>query len=259
MKIEVLISTLNDGIQKISLGSSNFSYLIVHQVTNNLGKEYQDYYDSNLNSDELSVRYLQMSDLGLSKSRNFALSHSQGEILWVMDDDVKILPHSYDVIAESFKSTNCDILVVSHSDKFTTSKLQRHGLNLFNSSSVASIDICLRRDTVLDKVNFDENFGLGSGLPSGEEYIFITDSLKLGLSAIKQNTICSLHPIEASGNDYYSSYKRVDAKHKMLKRIFNYMGTPLFILFSIKKSFSIHPKRKVLPFLRFMCKSIIGQ
>lgn len=257
MIIQILVSTLNEGIENVVIQPFIDSYLIVHQVTDGKGEDYHSYFNRVLAGK--NIHYIQMYEKGLSKSRNFAIENSDdsADILWIMDDDVKVLPHSLNIIMQGFTNTACDILVVSHSHEFKEKELSRQKLNLMNSAGVASIDMCMKRKSIHDVVRFDESFGLGTDLPSGEEYIFITDAIKSGLKVTKQNTICSLHPLEASGNDFYSTYQKVDAKHKMMKRIFNNFGTVFFILFIIKKSHFLYSKSKLNLFLKFAYKSVI--
>lgn len=256
MKIQVLVSTLNEGIENVTIQPYIDSYLIIHQVTDGKGEDYHSYFNRVLVGK--NVHYIQMYEKGLSKSRNFAIKNSDdsADFLWIMDDDVKVLPHSADTIRQGFADTSCDILVVSHSHEFKKRQLSRHKLNLINSAGVASIDICMRKKSIYNVVKFDECFGLGTDLPSGEEYIFITDAIKSGLKVIKQNEICSLHPFEASGNDFYSTYERVDAKHKMMKRIFNGFGTVFFVVFFFKKSHFLYSKSKLSLFLKYAYKSV---
>lgn len=259
MNIEVLISTLNRGLEKISLTSQDVSYLIVHQVTDNLNEEYQSYFDLKLKRAGIKVRYLQMSEKGLSISRNFAIEHSVGDILWIMDDDVQILPDSANYIKRSFKEKGCDVLVVSHSHKKEYICSSYKSIDIFSAAGVSSIDICFNSKRLKSKVFFDEQFGLGTSLPSGEEYIFITDCIKKGFKVLKTNKICSIHPIESSGNDFYSDFNKVDAKHRMMKRVFNGFGTFFFIIFVIKKSYFLYSKSKLSLFLGFAYKSIINR
>lgn len=257
MIIEVLISTLNEGIKNIKLETGDVSYLIVHQVTNGRDEEYKEYFSRVQSLHSVNIRYKQMNVKGLSKSRNFAIKHSIGDILWILDDDVSLLKNSSHYIREEFSKADIDLLIVSHSDVERSSDIEYKKLNLFNSASVSSIDICIKKTALEDKLWFDCSFGLGTKLPSGEEYIFITDCLKNGLKILKTNKICSLHPLEASGIDFYSSFERVNAKYQMMKRIFPNLGWCLFILFCLKKSGYVLRKGHLYNFLRFAVKSLI--
>ncbi len=49
---------------------------------------------------------------------------------------------------------------------------------------ITSFEIALRKDSVKGKIWFNENFGIGSTFPSGEEDVFIKDCLDAGLKGL---------------------------------------------------------------------------
>ncbi|MEH2919969.1 glycosyltransferase family 2 protein [Samsonia erythrinae] len=235
MKIEVLISTMNEGLKNINL-VNYWDYLIIHQVTDNKNVEYQLFYESVLAS--TNVRYIQMDAVGLSISRNKALENSVGDFLWIMDDDVIIHDDAFKRICELIeKNCNYDVFVLNHSDdvniKKTNKKYREH--NMFSSASISSIDILMNRKLVESGIRFDRRFGLGTTLPSGEEYIFITDALKKNFCVLQTDLVVSYHPPFSSGLDFFSSENKIAAKVEMFKRIFGFKGRLLAIAFFIKK------------------------
>ncbi|WP_105188464.1 glycosyltransferase [Pseudoalteromonas sp. T1lg48] len=251
MNVEVLISTLNNGLENIKISESRFSYLIIHQVTDHKFDEYKSYFMANLSA--ANVRYIQMKEPGLSKSRNFAIKHSIGDILWIMDDDVHILPTAYEAICTAFESCNSDLLVFSHK-KIDRTKFERtlvKDITRLSAAGVSSIDMCLKAETVKNKVLFDENFGLGTKLPSGEEFIFTSDLLKEKSKVNKVKVCLSHHPDIASGDDFFSTPEKIRAKRKIMRRVYGHVGELMFIAFVIKKAPALIRSKAFLKFLKF--------
>ncbi|MEQ5621903.1 MULTISPECIES: glycosyltransferase family A protein [Providencia] len=246
IKIEIAISTLNDGIHKIHF-NPKFNYLIVHQINNN--KDYSHY-------ERLiklkNIRYIKSHSIGLSKSRNLAIKNSDADYIWIMDDDVKIDDNAYDDFFKIINSnTKFDMLILSHSSTSRSHNNKAYSLssiNRYNAMSVSSIDMLLNRKSIIDnKILFNENFGLGTNLPSGEEFIFTTQMLKKKLKIYKTNIIFSYHPPIASGHDFYSDNRKLKAKLAMFTITYGEtIGRFLFLCFIIKKIKILMKKRKIL-------------
>ena len=118
MKLEIIISTLLDGIFNIKI-NNNFNYLIIHQIPNKNNKKYEQFI-KNLPS---NVRYISTNTVGLSKSRNIGLNNAQGEYIWIMDDDVIILDSSlgeFDKMINTYQ--NIDMYVVRYTNKLPFEK-----------------------------------------------------------------------------------------------------------------------------------------
>jgi len=86
-----------------------------------------------------------------------------------------------------------------------------------------------------NQIKFDERFGLGTNFPSGEEYIFITDCFKSGLTVKYLPINIGVHPNETSGMDFYTTPEKVLAKREMIKRIFTWKSPIFIFLFWLKK------------------------
>ncbi|HAW2772904.1 glycosyltransferase [Escherichia coli] len=247
MTIEIAISTLNDGIEKIKL-NPKFNYIIIHQISN------QKNYSTIVNKLSSSkVKYIPSKTIGLSKSRNLALENSNADYIWIMDDDVIIDDNAYDNLQSIiYSNLNFDMLVLSHTtlenpnNRNITTNFSR--INSFQAMSVSSIDMFIKRASVIDKkIAFDEQFGLGSKYPSGEEYLFTIQCLKSGLKILKTNQIFSYHPPVASGHDFFTTPNKLKAKLYMFRNVYgNYFGTFIYFIFILKKIHILVPNRKLL-------------
>lgn len=253
MKIQILISTLNSGLEKISY-DKNFSYLIVHQINDGKSSIYQDYVNRIKTNLAVDLTYIQSYSLGLTFSRNLCLQNAaeDADYYWIMDDDVILHPDAYNrllkgLLGKYSEKHLIDVFIVNHSsnlDDKSTGQCRFH--NFITAASIASIDIIFSRDVLHCGVIFDSNFGLGARYPSGEEYIFITDLMKLKYSVYQSDLVISYHPPLASGLDFYTSPLKLVAKKKMFLRIFGgYLGFFLYFLFILKKAPILIGTRKI--------------
>ncbi|WP_258086294.1 glycosyltransferase family A protein [Xenorhabdus bovienii] len=250
MNIEILISTIDDGLFKIA-ANNEYDYLIVHQITNNYkADEYRAYFENRIKSKK--IKYIQSNLIGLSKSRNIALDNASGDILWIMDDDVKILNGLTSVINKKMKE-NHDILILNHQYSneinIIEKKMKEYNHNIISSAKICSIDICMKKE-VTEKLRFDENFGLGTDYPSGEEFIFISNAIKNGYSVHQTDIIASIHPPISSGLDFFSTKNKTLAKRKMFDQVFNKFGILFTTLFFIKKINLLYRNKKIWFFIK---------
>lgn len=232
MRLEIAVSTLNDGIKNIEI-RQDYNYLIVHQVTD--GNDY-----SRLSSSlPDNVRYIISYDKGLSKSRNLALDNTIADYVWIMDDDVSIREGAYSHIMSLCESyPDCGMLVVSHSHElidYLPGNRYKY-LSDVSAANVSSIDMIINMKAC-KAVRFDERFGLGSEYPSGEEYIFTCNIISAGYKVIKSRFVCAYHPPLSSGQDFYSTANKLKAKLEMFKVANGVMkGYVYYLAFLIRKA-----------------------
>ncbi|EKF9989396.1 glycosyltransferase [Vibrio cholerae] len=175
-KVEVIVSTLDDGINSIDLSfvSNDYALLIIHQIS-----EFKYYdYSRFLN---LNVRVVVSKELGLSKSRNLAIRYAEGQFILLSDDDMiyekenlekiyRYFYHGYDLI--TFKIKNKD------------NKPFRDYPNINNNKNILSYNFCscemAFRASFIRGFNYDDDFGLGAKYPAFEELILIHDIFSSG-------------------------------------------------------------------------------
>lgn len=234
LDIEVIVSTLNDGLYDINF-NKEFKYLIIHQISN-----FQDLtkYDLFLEGiKDVCFRYIRDFNTGLSRSRNIGLENSNADYVWIMDDDVTILRDAKSKILEYIYNKSSDIFVLNYTSCLDVKeiKVKEKKLGCISSARVSSINMLIKLNSI-DDVRFDESFGLGTEYPSGEEYIFCCDMLNKGKEIYQTNIVTSYHPVDTSGDDFYSSPNKLVAKRKMFIRCHDvFFGGLLFLLFIMKK------------------------
>ena len=171
MTLELLICTIDERMQRIESHllppRADVSYLISWQYTG-LKPVIPEWAVC-----REDVRVVLLEGRGLSRNRNNALAHAQGDILKICDDDEQWTPQRLHTIIEAYeRNPQSDII-----------HFQIEGIDkMYPNPSVASCEMTMRRQTV-GKMRFDERFGLGSEhLMSGEEDVFLCDARKRGLA-----------------------------------------------------------------------------
>lgn len=176
--IEILISTMNQKnyelIDKMNIKSHA---IVINQTKNKLKNSIKN----------KNIKWVDIDEKGLSKSRNKALSLSTKDILVIADDDLIYVDNYINIIEEAFKKNNeADVIVfqvegINQPFKNYSSKEKR--INYLSSMKVSSVEIAFRRDSVLkNAISFNENFGSGAKYIMGEENLFLFDCLKKGLT-----------------------------------------------------------------------------
>lgn len=233
--ITLCISSYGERIKDVVLPSYNSSilYLIIHQ-----GGSRIDELDFLNRSD---VSFVSLHDLGLSRSRNAGLDRVTTKYAYIMDDDVSIDTAKVLNLVGLIEKDRADVGTCQHqyeSGRYPVRYKSRSFVhNMLSIAKVSSIDICVKISAIDNcGIRFDQGFGLGTNLPSGEEYIFLADCLKKRLLVKYYPVLIGIHPDVTSGMDFFSSYDKTIAKREMFKHVFGWKA-PLFIFgFWIKKA-----------------------
>jgi hypothetical protein len=96
----------------------------------------------------------------------------------------------FDKVFSVFRQSMLDIALFKimtdegESEYKSISDLISYELSLGKFHSPSSIEIAFRLESVRDKIEFDERFGLGSYVCGGEEWLFIRDALQSNLKSL---------------------------------------------------------------------------
>lgn len=179
ISLEILISTKDrdnlDFLNSIFINNDTHtnSILIINQTQNiNFSCPHSD-----------NINLVNVSETGLSKSRNLAIEKAKSDICLFADDDI-VYENDYDsIILNAFNlNPSADIITFKMNDlKGNSFKdypiIKKH--NKKSLSFVNSVVIAFRRDSIIsNKVLFDENFGLGSIFQTADEYVFLRKDRK---------------------------------------------------------------------------------
>ncbi|ATP10355.1 glycosyltransferase [Aeromonas salmonicida] len=235
INVSIAVSTYSNRIEQLTLKEyPNVEYIIVHQSPCDISSKIRMLLDN-----RNDVSYIPTETIGLSKSRNIAIKNSKGKYIIIMDDDVDFSFNSIEKLTKHMDEDDVDIGTYYH--RYTdgnTTKNKEYSFfhNRFNIANPSSIDICLRRKSIVDSgVLFDEHFGLGAEYPSGEEMIFLSDCMNANLLLKRYPIEICTHPPLTSGSDFYSTKEKISAKREMFKRVYGKLGVVVFLIFVLKK------------------------
>jgi hypothetical protein len=186
-----------------------------------------------------------MDEVGLSRSRNRGveeLVRSGASIGLISDNDVTYMDDIERVITEAFlEHPDADIItfmaVTNCGKPFSRSyrnSVFKH--SWISVAGVSSIEIAFRPRRIAEaQVRFDERFGLGAVFPAGEEFIFLSDALRRGLSVIHYPKVIVVHPAASSGADYFRNESLASAKGAVFARVFGRFCYFICLAFAVRK------------------------
>jgi glycosyltransferase involved in cell wall biosynthesis len=161
---------------------SLYSILIINQTS----------FEQDLESSNPKIRVINSRNFGLSKSRNLAIENSKGDILLLADDDVKYLPGFEQIILQAYKKYDQASLIsfqfLNENEKLAKLYPKKEGYVISSKRPLSSVEICFRKkDLISCHIRMNEDFGLGTTFPSGEEQLlkrdFLMNNLKLAFVA----------------------------------------------------------------------------
>ncbi len=234
MNIDILISTLNNGIYNISnillLPKNSITYIIGHQVTNQ--QSYNKIYE--VLKKRGDVKLIITHQRGLSKNRNTTLAYARSDIIVICDDDAELVNNIDACILTAFEKHNkADIITFRIKGMQKNYSRDSYEHTISTLSSVSSIEIAMKRESIFQKkVIFDESFGLGSNYPIGEEFIFLVDAYRKDLKIFYEPKIIAKHEELSSG--WKGEKEILIARGAVFARIFGVFSFIINIYSAIK-------------------------
>ncbi len=224
---QILISTMNNNIF-LKNNLPDIESFIINQIIDESLEPYS--------ADNVAT----YREKGLSKSRNRALSHASASYCLLSDDDVKYKENVEQIIVDAFKKNpTADIITFQietpEKKPYKNYAKESYWHTIRSLMKVSSVEIAIKKSSLASvDLAFDENFGLGTTMPTGEEVIFLTDALKQGLKIMYMPIPIVIHPIESSGKEYHRK-ELIEAKGAMFYRIFGIKAYLINFIFSLKK------------------------
>lgn len=236
MKIQVLVSTMHqanfDLVKRMNIQSDT---IIVNQCSRNKFEEYD--YKGN------SVKLLSFSERGVGLSRNNALMRSNADICLMADDDMCYIDGYKDIVIDAFvKNPKADIILfnvpIHKKNGKKNIKIRKNGrVHFYNCLKYGTVNIAFRRDRIMKKnIFFSLLFGGGAYYGSGEDTLFIVDSLKKGLKLYSSTKVIA--EIKEDKSTWFTGYneKYFYDKGALFKAIGgSFFSIPLIIQFLLRK------------------------
>jgi len=177
----------------------------------------------------LDARLIQLDSVGVAKSRNAALDHAGRHYLLFADDDITVQPEGVRAAADALRSSGAAIALARAVDE--TGELRKAypdgtvPLTKINSAKAATYEMLVDVEQVRAAgIRFDERFGAGATNYLGDEYIFIADALRAGLTGLSVPYVVATHPTESSGSRW-STGGDLEARAKAIERAWNGRAT----------------------------------
>jgi glycosyltransferase involved in cell wall biosynthesis len=177
----------------------------------------------------LDARLIELDSVGVAKSRNAAIDNASRPYLLFADDDIVI--NIAGVLAAIDHLIAADAAVALCRAVDESGELRKNypdgvrPLTMTNSGKAATYEMIIDVAKVRAAgVRFDERFGAGAVNYLGDEYIFIADSLRAGLTGLSLPCIVATHPTESSGSRW-STGKDLEARGKAIERAWNRRAT----------------------------------
>jgi len=170
-------------------------------------------------------QHIKSENKGVTKSRNLVLNQVKTKYLLFADDDITFISKGIESAVSYLEANpNCDLVLAQAID--TEGVLRKAypkkevKLTRFNSAKAGTIEMIVRVDSVRSKgVAFDENFGAGAQNYLGDEYIFITDLIKAGGSAIFLPITIAIHSEDSSGS-LWGTEPDLRVRSRVFQRVF---------------------------------------
>ncbi len=199
-ELEVLISTfakpLQPIVERLPLAQEGVRYLISCQGVK-ISESFRP------QRPDVLISYTDSS--GIAANRNNSIKAATGEIVWLLDDDVRFEQADLSRILECYTSqpdidVACFQIRTPEGRPYRRYKDQAFRMKSLNDiRDVSSIEITFRLASVRAKgLAFDERFGLGREWPCGEEFLFLAACLKAGLQMYYFPYPVVEHPYEST-------------------------------------------------------------
>lgn len=260
MTLNVLICTIDDGILNVPSvllpPIEGVSWVVSMQYSD---QKYLDIVPAELkNRSDVILTYLE--GRGLSRNRNNAINHSEGDILLIGDDDCRYSKSALlEVIHFYEMNPSYDIVFFAAADydgkplKFYPSQLTSFQQAFKEGFYPASVELTMRQGLGL---HFDTRFGLGSPLLcAGEEDVFVHDALKAGYNVVVYPMTVVRTDGKTTGSRFLSDRQVQITKGAVFRYLF---GTAEAVWRSIKEAgfYSVHQHVNPFPILYNMLRGI---
>lgn len=237
MRLQVLMSTMNTSKENVlNLVHQNHlqcDVLLLNQCGRN--ERYE------VHNEHYMIEVLEVDEKGLSKSRNRALHQSQADICLIADDDMHYEADLERKVIGAFEANpEADILAfyIERSASFNEKTLgKQKKIHKFSSLELMSVQIVFKRLSIINKnLNFDEDFGAGSGhFNSGEENIFLMDCLRKRLKIVY--VPIKIGATTENESTWFTGYDKLyfESKGATFERLFPSLSVFMIYVFAISK------------------------
>jgi len=250
MKIETLVASMNQNDLKKFDDMNIQSDAVFANQCGNYG-----YIEDKLKG--YKARMISTATKGVGLNRNLALNLADGDICIIADDDIVYNAGYINTVQEAFKSIpSADMIIFNietlggNIGRRQNSKIKR--VRNYNFMNYGAARIAFKRESVLKKnIWFSHLFGGGAVYSSGEDTLFLRESLKKGLKIYIYPE--SIGVVNQETSTWFTGYNEkyffdkgalMEAVFPRLKYIFNGLYFP--IKFRKKSTLSFKEIKKLM-------------
>lgn len=190
---------------------------------------------------------------GVARSRNAAIQFAGRRYLLFCDDDVQVRLDGVLAGVEHLRRTGAALALgrgVTPDGRLRKTYLAKRPtrLRLTNAAKAATYEMLVDVEQVRAAgLRFDERFGAGAPYYLGDEYLFIADLLRSGLSAHAVPYIFGMHPEQSSGSRWGGADLHVRAI--VLNEVFGRRAAPARAAFAARRHRQMGGWRPALRFV----------
>lgn len=199
------------------------------------------------------VRSIQVDGRGVARSRNAVIGAATARYLLFCDDDVVVDVSGVRAALQRLAESGHAVALgrgVDPTGRLRKSYPRRvRKLTRYNSGRAATyemlIDVAQVRAAGL---RFDERFGAGAPLHLADEYVFLADLLKAGLTGIAVPEVFGCHP-EVSSGSRWGTVSDAHARAVAINRVFGRWAPIVRLAFAVKQRRRLGSVRSALRFV----------
>lgn len=203
MTLEVLVSAVNADIDElIKRIRINSDAIIINQCDKNA------YEEKILNS--FLVRVYHFKERGVGLSRNNALLRAKADIVLFVDEDETLVENYREIIINEFeKNKNAEMMFFNintiNTDRKTYEIKRNRRVHKYNCLRYGAARLAVRLSVIrANRISFSLLFGGGALYGSGEDSLFIYDSLKKKIRAYS-NSYC-IATVNQKESSWFTGY-----------------------------------------------------
>ncbi|WP_290752861.1 glycosyltransferase family A protein [Exiguobacterium sp. UBA3968] len=228
MSIKVLVSTMN--LKNYIHDQMNINSAIIINQSQNIIDQHSE-----------RIKYINVNESGLSKSRNLAIANCNSDISIITDDDVIFNDNYESIIKKAYKENPiADVIVfrvkrVGGRNKKYKNKSKK--INKWTIMKVSSVEITFKTKKIKENhIKFNENFGAGSKFLMGEENLFLKDCLDRKLNIIYLPI--EIATVDMSESSWFEGYNDsyLSAKGAVFKALYPKVWFIISLQFLIRKN-----------------------
>ena len=245
--ITVSISTISKNLYKF-IKTFNFSNLVhANEVIIIVQGEI---FDEEIYKIDKKFIIIQDENIGISNSRNIAISNASCDYIWFLDDDITIYKNSILLLKKHIAKNLSDIYTVRMNYENTEIPYKRYSnrinIKRIDSLKVSSVELIASTQFLNDKnIKFNKNIGLGTMYPSSEENIFYLDAFDNNAKINHITEYLIAHPYIDRKKNHFSNPNILFAKGVFCRRYGGVFGFIILLYFAFKV-FSVSINLKLL-------------